>query len=63
MCIRDSIDVDFDAGSSVADGTIDVPPYTHQTHLKLQIGQYVATSIGLIITKGARRKWWRPFRA
>ncbi|HUR89852.1 MAG TPA: class I SAM-dependent methyltransferase [Ramlibacter sp.] len=46
------IDIEYDVGNSVADGTVDVPPYTHDKHLKLQIGSYVATSIGLIITKG-----------
>lgn len=47
------IDVDFNAGKSPADKYIDVPPYTHATHIKLQIEKYVVTSIGLIITKKA----------
>ena len=33
------------------DSVIDVPPYSHDPHLKLQIGKYVVTSIGLIIQK------------
>ncbi|MEO8508467.1 MAG: class I SAM-dependent methyltransferase, partial [Betaproteobacteria bacterium] len=47
-----SIDVDYDAGGGAADSFIDVPPYKHSTHLKIQIGHYVVTSIGLIIRKG-----------
>lgn len=46
------IDIDFDPGKGAADGFIDVPPYTHATHLKLRIRMFTATSIGLIIQKG-----------
>ncbi len=45
------IDVDFEAGKGTADNFIDVPPYAHATHLKLQIGKYTATSIGLVVQK------------
>jgi 2-polyprenyl-3-methyl-5-hydroxy-6-metoxy-1,4-benzoquinol methylase len=57
------IKVRFDTGNSVSDATIDVPPYKHDVHLKLQIGRYVATSIGLIITKSDGRLRWWPFGA
>lgn len=43
--------MDWDAGAGFADGFIDVPPYKHETHLKLEIANYVVTSIGLIIRK------------
>ncbi len=45
------IDMNWDAGEGVADGVIDVPPYKHVTHLKLEIASYVVTSIGLIVRK------------
>lgn len=46
-----SVDVDFTAGSGLLDKFIDFPPYREDYHLKLLIGNYVSTSIGLIITK------------
>jgi len=46
-----SIDMDFTAGSLPSDTFIDLPPYKHNPHLKLQLGEYVITSIGLIIQK------------
>jgi len=45
------IEYSLDEGKGVADAHIDVPPYTHTTHLKLKIGEYRVTSIGLIIKK------------
>jgi hypothetical protein len=47
-----SIHVDFSSGDLPYDNFIDVPPYSHNPHLKLQLGEYVITSIGLIIQKG-----------
>lgn len=45
--------ITFNAGAYVADGFVDVPPYyAHNFHLKLLLGEYVTTSIGLIINKG-----------
>jgi SAM-dependent methyltransferase len=44
-------EMDWDEGESPADKYIDVAPYTSDTHLKLQLGKYVTTSIGLIIQK------------
>jgi SAM-dependent methyltransferase len=46
-----SVEMDWDEGNGVADQFIDVAPYVHNPHLKLQIGKYVTTSIGLIIRK------------
>jgi len=46
-----SIDMDFTAGSLPGDTFIDLPPYKHTPHLKLQLAEYVITSIGLIIQK------------
>lgn len=48
-----SLDVDFTIGSLPVDQYVDLPPYHDDHHLKLLIGRYVSTSIGLIITKPA----------
>jgi hypothetical protein len=45
------IAIDFTSGNEYADEFVDLPPYKQETHLKLQIAQYVVTSIGLIIQK------------
>jgi 2-polyprenyl-3-methyl-5-hydroxy-6-metoxy-1,4-benzoquinol methylase len=45
------ISVDFSPGSLPNDIYIDVPPYKQDPHLKLQLGEYTITSIGLIIKK------------
>lgn len=42
--------VDFDPGAAPADLHVDVPPWSG-VHLKLEIEQYVATSIALIVEK------------
>lgn len=47
------IDLDLTDGTLPADLMVDAPPYKEQIHLKLLIGSYVATSIGLIIRKAA----------
>ena len=31
---------------------VDVPPYTHNPHLKLLLGKYVTTSVGLVVQRG-----------
>ena len=31
---------------------VDVPPYIQQPHLKLLLGQYVATSVGIVVQRG-----------
>ncbi len=39
-------------GMSYIDGLVDVPPYTAEPHLKLQIGEYVSTSAGIVVRRG-----------
>jgi hypothetical protein len=34
------------------DGYVDVPPYTHNPHIKLELAGYVTTSVGLVIKRG-----------
>ena len=31
---------------------VDAPPYSHEPHLKLLLGQYVATSVGIVVQRG-----------
>jgi SAM-dependent methyltransferase len=45
------IQLNLDAGDGMADRHVDLPPYTHNPHLKLQIETYIVTSIGLIIER------------
>jgi hypothetical protein len=46
-----NIEVEFIEGHDLGDHFVDTPPYEQKIHLKLQIAEYVATSIGLIIKK------------
>ena len=46
------IDLCFELGDLPLDQHIDMPPYSADNHLKLQIQQWVTTSFGLIVTKG-----------
>jgi hypothetical protein len=48
------IRVDYRTGDQPADQIIDLPPYAVTPHLKLQVFQFVVTSIGLVIVKGRR---------
>ncbi|MEP0391866.1 MAG: class I SAM-dependent methyltransferase [Erythrobacter sp.] len=41
----------FDTGDQPADQHIDVPPYTQNPHLKLQIAEWVTTSYGITVRK------------
>ncbi|MDR1946789.1 MAG: hypothetical protein LBQ51_06450 [Desulfovibrio sp.] len=41
----------FNAGALPTDDYIDLPPYRSSPHLKIQLDNYVATSIGIIVTK------------
>lgn len=63
---RHAISIDFTEGDGFADEFVDLPPYTQEVHLRLQIAQYKVTSIGLIITSAAeptaRRFWSLPWR-
>lgn len=45
--------LDFDTGSGVLDGFIDLPPYDHpqHAHLRLMLGQFGSTSFGVIARK------------
>jgi hypothetical protein len=44
--------LDFSTGTTFVDGYIDLPPYRSEPHLRLRIGEYDCTSIGLIISRG-----------
>lgn len=60
-CLKDNghhIELDFSLGDREADVHVDKPPFTHNPHLKFQYGDYVSTSIGLIIEK-KKKKWWQ----
>ena len=45
--------IDFDPGEALIDGYVDLPPYRHEPHLRLRIGEYDCTSIGIIISRRA----------
>jgi hypothetical protein len=38
--------------SHYLDHYVDVPPYSHNPHLKLALSGYVTTSVGLVIQRG-----------
>lgn len=46
-----SIRVKYNFGDQPADYNVDVPPYTHDVHLKLHLMGHTTTSIGLVIRK------------
>ena len=41
----------FNPGGKPVDQHVDAPPYAASPHLKIALGGYVATSIGLIVHK------------
>lgn len=41
--------VNFNIGAGPLDRDIDPPPYTEDTHLRLRLGRYAVTSLGLVI--------------
>jgi Methyltransferase domain len=45
-------DVCFDVLSEPIDLFVDVPPFAKETHIKLALASFVATSIGLVIQRG-----------
>jgi len=45
------VQVNYNFGDQPADYDVDVPPYTHDVHLKLHLMGYTTTSIGLAIRK------------
>ena len=44
-------EIDYDTGNGYYDTIIDVPPYSDNTHLKLKIGTFKSTCIGIIIER------------
>lgn len=47
------IELDWTQGNGLVDNCLDVYPYDHKIHLRLELCRYVVTSIGLIIRKKA----------
>lgn len=45
------MEFNFNLGEQPLDQHIDMPPYSHEEHLKLQIMQWAVTSFGLIVRK------------
>ncbi|QJD85127.1 methyltransferase domain-containing protein [Cohnella herbarum] len=45
------VTVDYTAGAGPYESFVDLPPYHNPVHLRLKLGEYVSTSIGLIIEK------------
>ena len=56
------IDLDLREGSTPQDRHIDVPPFS-DTHLRTVLGEFVTTSVGLVVERpeasSRRRTWWR----
>lgn len=53
-----TIDVTYNTGTGCIDGYVDIPPYMQESdswHLRLMLNKYIITSIGLFITKKARK--------
>lgn len=50
------IELDFDLGDQPEDQHIDLPPYSHDPHLKLALMGFTTTSFGLIIRRSGREK-------
>lgn len=48
-----TIELNFNLGDHPLDKHIDVPPYSNDQHLKLQIDRWASTSYGLIVKKAA----------
>jgi hypothetical protein len=47
------IEIDLTPGSGPRDLAVDKPPYSFDPHIRLEVGGYTTTSIGLIIKRGA----------
>ena len=43
--------INFNPGKTPVDTHYDLPPYRAKVHLKIQLGNYVITSIGLVVRK------------
>jgi len=48
---HDVIPITFDSGDNELDRIIDLPPYSNDPHLKLQLIRWVTTSFGMIVRK------------
>lgn len=57
LSLGHEIGMNWEQGQSEIDKYIDAPPYKHDPHLKLQLGQYITTSVGLIVRKCSDRQW------
>jgi SAM-dependent methyltransferase len=55
------IDYDLTEGNTPADRHVDVPPFS-DTHLRTTLGEFVTTSVGLVIEKSEGNGRRRPFR-
>ncbi len=58
MCYRlrakgHQVDLDLTRPNGPIDQVVDKPPYTHDPHLRLMFGDFMTTSVGLIVTKDA----------
>jgi glycosyltransferase involved in cell wall biosynthesis len=42
----------FDRGGSYLDACVDAPPYKADPHLKVQLGKFVTTSVGIVVKRG-----------
>lgn len=49
--------INFERGTTVRDGYIDMPPYRSDLHLKLKVSGFVTTSFGLFARREAEPKW------
>ena len=56
-----NVEIDYETGTTPADLYVDHPPWS-SPHLKIQLGQYVATSMAIVIEKGqaGRTRPWKP---
>lgn len=50
---HDVLPITFDSGDSELDRVIDLPPYSQDSHLKLQLLRWVTTSFGMVVRKKA----------
>lgn len=48
---HDVAPIDLERGSGFAETVVDLPPYKGTPHLRLRLGDYDCTSVGIIITK------------
>jgi hypothetical protein len=58
------IELDFDLGTQPEDQYVDLPPYSHDGHLKLALMGFTTTSFGLIIRRKTDKKSmkWNLFK-